>query len=245
MLCIIGGSALVIPSATMRGSSKLHAHRRCSVCASELRSAQDAAVWMQSGGDTPPAVAEVLLALFEGCAQIGASIATASCDTTSCFNDYGSLQEEIAIDLLAEQVVAIGLRCTAVADACQHLTHHRMRQVLHDQVRQTELVALATFESDKVMRQLAPEGQLSVTIDPVDASSILDTNFAVGTIFGVWNSSDLVNVTGRQLLASVRAALARLAGRQGCRMHVTRVWFPPLLCRAHAHMGLALCSPSR
>ena len=42
----------------------------------------------------------------------------------------------------------------------------------------------------------AGEG-FSVAFDPLDGSSIVDTNFTVGTIFGVWPGDKLVGVTGR------------------------------------------------
>lgn len=37
-----------------------------------------------------------------------------------------------------------------------------------------------------------------VAFDPLDGSSIVDTNFAVGTIFGVWPGEKLKGITGRQ-----------------------------------------------
>jgi sedoheptulose-bisphosphatase len=37
-----------------------------------------------------------------------------------------------------------------------------------------------------------------VAFDPLDGSSIVDTNFAVGTIFGVWPGDKLQGITGRQ-----------------------------------------------
>lgn len=37
-----------------------------------------------------------------------------------------------------------------------------------------------------------------VAFDPLDGSSIVDTNFAVGTIFGVWPGDKLKDITGRQ-----------------------------------------------
>lgn len=42
----------------------------------------------------------------------------------------------------------------------------------------------------------------SVAFDPLDGSSIIDTNFAVGTIFGVWPGNRLVGVTGRELASA-------------------------------------------
>lgn len=38
-----------------------------------------------------------------------------------------------------------------------------------------------------------------MAFDPLDGSSIIDTNFAVGTIFGVWPGSRLVGISGREL----------------------------------------------
>lgn len=37
-----------------------------------------------------------------------------------------------------------------------------------------------------------------VAFDPLDGSSIVDTNFAVGTIFGVWPGDKLKDITGRE-----------------------------------------------
>eukprot|EP00966_Prymnesium_polylepis_P113633 2627248-Prymnesium_polylepis.1 len=116
----------------------------------------DAAAWL-ADGETAPATADVLLSLFAACRQVAASIATASCDSFACFNEVGSAgTEEVAIDLLAEQV-------------------------LFDRLAETGRVAVASSESDKVMRPLCADGTLAVTLDPIDASSIMDTNFAVGS----------------------------------------------------------------
>lgn len=42
----------------------------------------------------------------------------------------------------------------------------------------------------------------SVAFDPLDGSSVIDTNFAVGTIFGVWPGDKLTGITGRELKAA-------------------------------------------
>lgn len=47
----------------------------------------------------------------------------------------------------------------------------------------------------------AGEG-FSVAFDPLDGSSIVDTNFTVGTIFGVWPGDKLIGVTGRDQVHS-------------------------------------------
>lgn len=41
-----------------------------------------------------------------------------------------------------------------------------------------------------------------MAFDPLDGSSIVDTNFTVGTIFGVWPGDKLTGVTGRDQVAA-------------------------------------------
>lgn len=43
----------------------------------------------------------------------------------------------------------------------------------------------------------------SVGFDPLDGSSIIDANFSVGSIFGIWPGKGLLGVTGRGQVASV------------------------------------------
>lgn len=49
--------------------------------------------------------------------------------------------------------------------------------------------------------QLTGSG-FSVAFDPLDGSSIVDTNFSVGTIFGVWPGDNLTGITGRDQAAA-------------------------------------------
>ena len=177
VLLVGSARALVLPSPTLLRT--LRSGRACAVRAElepQWEPGQDAASWLRAGR-TCPATEDVLLALFSACKEVSASIATASCDSFACFNDFGALEESIAVDVLAEQVMI-------------------------DRLTETGRVAVASSVSDKLMQQLCPDGELSVSLDPIDASSILDTNFAVGSIFGLWDSPQLLNVTGRQLLAA-------------------------------------------
>jgi sedoheptulose-bisphosphatase len=65
--------------------------------------------------------------------------------------------------------------------------------------------------------------QYGVAFDPLDGSSIVDANFTVGSIFGVWEGKTLLNRTGREQKAAVVAmygpritmALA-IESRPGC-----------------------------
>ena len=55
------------------------------------------------------------------------------------------------------------------------------------------------------MNHLSEDGSYFVTFDPIDGSSVIDCNFSVGSIFGIWKTKDLEGKTGRDL---VGAALA-------------------------------------
>jgi fructose-1,6-bisphosphatase len=50
-------------------------------------------------------------------------------------------------------------------------------------------------------------GGFSVAFDPLDGSSIVDTNFTVGTIFGVFLGEKLIGVTGRDQVAAAMGVL--------------------------------------
>ncbi|KAL3923868.1 MAG: hypothetical protein SGPRY_004091 [Prymnesium sp.] len=141
-----------------------------------MESGQEASAWLRSS-DAPPPTVDVLLALFEACKEVSESISTASCDSFACFNNFGNMKEEVAIDVLAEQVML-------------------------DNLEATGHVNVASSESDKVMHHFTSGANLSVSLYPIDACSVMETNFAIGTIFGIWQSPHLVNVTGRQLVAA-------------------------------------------
>ena len=46
---------------------------------------------------------------------------------------------------------------------------------------------------------------LQVAFDPLDGSSIVDANFAVGAIFGIWRGSTLLGVSGNEQVAAAYA----------------------------------------
>jgi len=99
-----------------------------------------------------------VLALFASVKEIAYKIRTASCDKMACFNEFGD--EQLAIDILANNV-------------------------LFDNLKLSGVVATASSEETPTEDPMGGEG-FSVAFDPLDGSTIIDTNFAVGTIFGIW-----------------------------------------------------------
>ena len=92
--------------------------------------------------------------IFSACKEIAYKIRTASCDKMACFNDFGD--EQLAIDVLADKVIFDNLTASGV-------------------------VATASSEEVPIEKPITPGGKFSVAFDPLDGSSIIDTNFSVGT----------------------------------------------------------------
>ncbi|RWW64787.1 hypothetical protein BHE74_00027959 [Ensete ventricosum] len=110
--------------------------------------------------------------------EIGDSLVrTASCGGTACVNSFGD--EQLAVDLLANKLLFEALQYSHVCKyACSE-------------------------EVPELQDMGGPvEGGFSVAFDPLDGSSIVDTNFTVGTIFGVWPGDKLTGVTGRDQVAA-------------------------------------------
>lgn len=103
--------------------------------------------------------------VFAACKEIAYKIRTASCDKMACFNDFGD--EQLAIDVLADKVIFDNLAASGV-------------------------VAIASSEEVPEEKPITAGGKFSVAFDPLDGSSIIDTNFSVGTyVMFVTNTSIL------------------------------------------------------
>lgn len=106
--------------------------------------------------------------------QIAFKVRTASCSATSCINEFGD--EQLAVDMLADKLLFETLGYSGV---CEY----------------------ACSEEEPNPQPMGGEG-FSVAFDPLDGSSIVDTNFTVGTIFGVWPGSELKGIKGRDQVAA-------------------------------------------
>jgi sedoheptulose-bisphosphatase len=66
------------------------------------------------------------------------------------------------------------------------------------------LVSHAASEEEPELRSFG-DGQFTVCFDPLDGSSIVDCNWAVGSIFGVWRSGSVIGRSGRDQVMSAMA----------------------------------------
>jgi len=115
-----------------------------------------------------------MMSMSEAIRTIAYKVKTASCSGTACLNSFGD--EQLAVDLLADKLLFEALRYSG---ACK----------------------LACSEEVPEPLDLGGQGYC-VAFDPLDGSSIVDTNFSVGTIFGVWPGDELLGRTGYEQSAA-------------------------------------------
>ncbi|KAJ6982988.1 sedoheptulose-1,7-bisphosphatase [Populus alba x Populus x berolinensis] len=119
----------------------------------------------------------VLMCMGEALRTIAFKVRTASCGGTACVNSFGD--EQLAVDMLANNLLFEALTYS-----------HFCKYACSEEVPELQDMGGPT------------EGGFSVAFDPLDGSSIVDTNFSVGTIFGVWPGDKLTGVTGRDQVAA-------------------------------------------
>merc|ERR1712087_533372 len=78
--------------------------------------------------------------------------------------------------------------------------------LLWDLAKSSKLVYEASSEEEPEIVKTNPDGQFVLCWDPLDGSSIVDNNWAVGTIVGVWpKKTGLIGATGRDQVTSIVA----------------------------------------
>merc|ERR1712176_316707 len=60
--------------------------------------------------------------------------------------------------------------------------------------KSSKVIAYGASEEEPVVKQCNPDGEYTVCWDPLDGSSIVDNNWAVGTMMGIWPKSTTVLV---------------------------------------------------
>ncbi|MCF7905967.1 fructose-bisphosphatase class I, partial [Candidatus Gracilibacteria bacterium] len=80
-------------------------------------------------------------------------------------------------------------------------------QIILQELEKSEIVSLAASEElEKIKKFSASRGNFSVAFDPLDGSSLVDANLAIGSIFGIWKGDTLLGEkAGKSLVASCYA----------------------------------------
>lgn len=68
---------------------------------------------------------------------------------------------------------------------------------------ENDLVASFISEEQPEQIKLSENGKYSVVFDPLDGSSLVDVNFSVGSIFGIYEGSEIIGHTPREQVAAL------------------------------------------
>ncbi len=76
-------------------------------------------------------------------------------------------------------------------------------KIIEKELEKSELAALiASEEQDAAKSFSAARGKYAVAYDPLDGSSLVDSNLAIGSIFGLWEGDKFIGQTGEKLQAA-------------------------------------------
>eukprot|EP00543_Licmophora_paradoxa_P005556 CAMPEP_0202444178 /NCGR_PEP_ID=MMETSP1360-20130828/3322_1 /ASSEMBLY_ACC=CAM_ASM_000848 /TAXON_ID=515479 /ORGANISM="Licmophora paradoxa, Strain CCMP2313" /LENGTH=369 /DNA_ID=CAMNT_0049060109 /DNA_START=91 /DNA_END=1200 /DNA_ORIENTATION=+ len=126
-------------------------------------------------------VKSVIKDMLEVCADITEALRTALVTVEGSSNTFGDAQ--LSVDVIADNL-------------------------LWDAVKKSPVVREGASEEDPIVRDVdeGGEGEFTVCWDPLDGSSIVDNNWAVGTMIGIWpKSTGLIGATGRDQVTSIIA----------------------------------------
>merc|ERR1719319_321503 len=130
-----------------------------------------------------PQLKIVIKDMLDACADITEALRTALVTVEGSANTFGDAQ--LSVDVIADNLMW---------EAC----------------KASSVVREGASEEDPMVRDVG-EGEYTVCWDPLDGSSIVDNNWAVGTMIGVWGSKSgsgddgLIGATGRDQVTSLIA----------------------------------------
>lgn len=120
----------------------------------------------------------VIKDMLDACADITEALRTALVTVEDSSNTFGDAQ--LSVDMIADNLMW---------EACKN----------------SAVIREGASEEDPEVRDTG-DGEFTVCWDPLDGSSIVDNNWAVGTIIGIWpKSTGLIGATGRDQTTSMVA----------------------------------------
>ncbi len=111
----------------------------------------------------------------------------------------------------ASKYAAYAIRTEGTGLAASQNTHGedqlaldvRCDQIFHSILAEADLLAcFASEEQEEMVVVNGGSGRFSVAFDPLDGSSLLNTNGPVGTIFGIWEGNGFLGKRGKDLVAA-------------------------------------------
>ena len=123
-------------------------------------------------------MAKIYKAIFKSCEEITEMMRFEPVSMTSDTNDFGEQQFNVDKDT---------------------------DDIIYKNLKDSGVVYSACSEESTQPRVLNEDGNYTITFDPLDGSSIVEANFAVGSIFGIWPKSELIGVSCREMIGACLA----------------------------------------
>jgi fructose-1,6-bisphosphatase I len=76
-------------------------------------------------------------------------------------------------------------------------------EILEQHMRENELVACYASEEKEQIVELHPGAPYALVFDPLDGSSLVDVNFAIGTIVGIYRGKEILGRRPREQVAAL------------------------------------------
>lgn len=136
----------------------------------------------------PTGLRQVILAIANSCGAIACALRTQVVQKANVNNTFGD--DVLTVDLITDKLIG-------------------------DNLSTCKSVASYASEEHPVPTKARPGGSYFVAFDPLDGSSVIGTNFTVGSIFGVWEGQSIVG----QTVGDLKAAVVALYGPR-CTLYV-------------------------
>merc|ERR1719359_1386501 len=120
---------------------------------------------------------------------------------TTMFDACGTITEA-----LRKELVTVAEKQESVFGDVQLGVDVLADELMWDICKTDPLIKEGASEEEPEVREMHADGKFSICWDPLDGSSIVDNNWAVGTILGIWGAeTGILGATGRDQVASMVA----------------------------------------
>ncbi len=131
---------------------------------------------LYSKGKVPDELRHLILHIAQAAKYIQNAIRTTDSGLAGSTNQYG--EEQVKLDVVSNDII----------------TRH---------LKESRLVASFVSEEEKEIIELSSKAPYSVVFDPLDGSSLVDVNFAIGSIFGIYKGKEVIGKKSRDLAAAL------------------------------------------
>ncbi len=117
----------------------------------------------------------LIVDVSRACKYISYAIQTSDTGLSGSENAFG--EKQLALDVLADEIV-------------------------REYICESGTVASYISEEQPDVVELDKDGTYTIVFDPLDGSSLVDANFSIGSIFGVYKGNDVIGKTPREQVAA-------------------------------------------